>query len=131
MNHLLYSLLLHLINNMMDYMTTLIHCHIPVPRLNTSLLHYCFHRLSRLNFHRYFLHLIRRYFHRTILLSFRRCFHLMMLRMIHSFDMNRLLYSPLLHLINNRMDYMTTLVHCHIPVLRLNTSLLQDRKSVV
>ena len=45
MNHLLYIRHFHPINNMMDYMTTLVHFHRLAPHLNTSLLHYYFHQM--------------------------------------------------------------------------------------
>jgi len=47
--------------------------------------------------------------------------HLTMLHMTHSFDMSHRLYSLHFHPINNMMDYMTILVHFHIPGLHLNT----------
>jgi len=45
MNRLLYIRHFHPINNMMDYMTTLVHFHRLAPHLNTSLLHYYFHQM--------------------------------------------------------------------------------------
>ena len=96
---LLYIQHFHLINNMMDYMTILSHFHKLALHLNTLSFHYYFHQKIRLMM----------------------ILHSMMAHRIRWFDILLLLYIRHFHLINNMMDYMTTLVHFHKLVLHLNT----------